>query len=67
MPKHDPGRREFLRKSGGTAGGAWLALQGPALLTLGQTACQARDSGSPHANLSRAEVAGTRSMSLAHA
>lgn len=44
-------RRDFLRLGGGAAGAGWASLRWPALLALGQAACEARDAGAAFANL----------------
>lgn len=44
-------RRDFLKLGSGAAGAGWVGMQWPALLALGQAACDARDAGAAFANL----------------
>jgi gluconate 2-dehydrogenase gamma chain len=55
---HDPGRRRFLRISGGVAGSSWLAMQAPGLLAIAEAAAAARDAGAVFLRLSPSEAAG---------
>ena len=54
----DVSRRTFLRASGGAVGGAWLALQLPALVALAEAAAAAREAGAAFLHLSSREAAG---------
>ncbi|MDH3588951.1 MAG: gluconate 2-dehydrogenase subunit 3 family protein [Gammaproteobacteria bacterium] len=51
MLETDPTRRGFLKLTGSALSASWLTAQWPAMLALGQTACQARDNGSVFVNL----------------
>lgn len=55
---HDPGRRRFLRISGGVAGSAWLAMQGSGLLAIAEAAAAARDADAGFLRLAPSEAAG---------
>ena len=45
MSETDSSRRGFLKLTGSAVSGSWLASQWPALLAIGQAACEARDKG----------------------
>lgn len=55
-------RRAFLQASGGAAGGAWLALQAPAVLAAAQAAVAARAAGQPFRHLGAAEARGLEAV-----
>lgn len=56
MESTDPGRRDFLKASGSTFGGAWLALHWPAVVAAANAAAGARAAGAAFAQLGADEA-----------
>jgi len=55
--KKDLSRRRFLQSAGAIGGTAWLRIGAPALASIAQAACTAKEAGAPFALLGEAEAA----------